>query len=231
MSDPFYIGVDPGQSIDPTAVAVVQRVSRDNGKPLFRCGHLERLPLATPYPGVVQHVRRLVSKEPFLGHSELVLDLTGVGRPVGDLFQAEGLRPVKVSITAGDNETRNEHGIWHVAKLLLVSTVQALLHDGRLQIQKDLPEAPVLKVELEDFRASVTDSGRWTFGARSGAHDDLVLALALALWRASRRAPMYVHPSVLARSALSPALRPGYNSFDPASYHEPYPWPVHQRRS
>jgi hypothetical protein len=228
MSDPFYIGVDPGQSIDPTAIAAVQRVVRADGKPVFRCGHLERLPLATPYPGVVQHVRRLVSKEPFLGHSELILDLTGVGRPVADLFQAEGLRPVKVSITAGDNETRNEHGIWHVAKLLLVSTVQALLHDGRLQIQKDLPEAPVLKVELEDFRASVTDSGRWTFGARSGAHDDLVLALALALWRASRRAPMYVHPSVLARSAL---LRTGYNPIDPTSRHEPYPWWVHQRRS
>jgi hypothetical protein len=78
----------------------------------------------------------------------------------------------------------------------------------------------------------VTDSGRWTFGARSGAHDDLVLALALALWRASRRAPMYVHPSVLARSALSPArLRTGYNSIDPPSHHEPYPWWVHQRRS
>jgi hypothetical protein len=132
----------------------------------------------------VQHVYRLISHPPFLGHSELVLDLTGVGRPVADLFQAEGLRPVKVSITAGDNETVNEHGIWHVAKLLLVSTVQAQLHDGRLQIQKDLPEAPILKLELEDFRATVTDSGRWTFGARSGAHDDLVLALALALWRA-----------------------------------------------
>jgi Terminase RNaseH-like domain len=232
MNAHFYIGVDPGQAVDPTAIAVVQRIANANGKPTFRCGHLERLPLATPYPGVVQHVRRLVSKEPFLGHSELVLDLTGVGRPVADLFQAEGLRPVKVSITAGDSETLNDHGIWHVAKLLLVSTVQALLHDGRLQIQKDIPEAPVLKVELEDFRASVTDSGRWTFGARSGAHDDLVLALALALWRASRRAPMYVHPSVLARSALSPArLRTGYNSFDPPSHHEPYPWWVHQRRS
>ena len=114
---------------------------------------------------------------------------------------------------------------------MLVSTVQALLHDGRLQIQKDLPEAPVLKMELEDFRASVTDSGRWTFGARSGAHDDLVLALALALWRASRRAPMYVHPSVLARSALSPALRPGYNSIDLPFQSEPYPWRGYQRRS
>ncbi len=29
-----------------------------------------------------------------------------------------------------------------------------------------------------------TDSGHWTFNARSGKHDDLVLALAIALWRA-----------------------------------------------
>jgi hypothetical protein len=40
---------------------------------------------------------------------------------------------------------------------------------------------------------------------------------------------MYIHPSVLARSAL---LRPGYNLFDTTpSHHEPYPWRVHQKRS
>jgi hypothetical protein len=33
------------------------------------------------------------------------------------------------------------------------------------------------------MRATVTDAGRWTFGARSGKHDDLVLALAVALFR------------------------------------------------
>jgi hypothetical protein len=54
----------------------------------------------------------------------------------------------------------------------------------------------------------------------------------LALWRASRRAPMYVHPSVLARSALSPALlRTGYNPLDSPSQPQPYPWRVHQGRS
>ena len=30
----------------------------------------------------------------------------------------------------------------------------------------------------------MTDSGYWRFGARSGKHDDLVLAVAIALWRA-----------------------------------------------
>jgi hypothetical protein len=230
----FYLGVDPGQSIDPTALAIIERIADPAGgkKPVYRCGYLERLPLNTPYPGIVRHVRQLVSREPFRGRTELILDLTGVGRPVADLFNAEGLRPVKVTITAGSEETRNEQGNWHVAKLLLVSTVQTMLHDGRLHIHRDLAEAPVLQAELEDFRATVTDSGRWTFGARAGAHDDLVLALALALWRASRHAPMQIHPDVLARSAMPPAqLRPGYNSVDRSSYHEPYPWRVHQKRS
>lgn len=197
----YTIGCDPGQSIDPTAFCVVRRI--DGGqKPLFQVGHLERLPLNTPYPGVVTHARRLLQQEAFHGRAELVLDLTGVGRPVADLFHAEGVRPIKVTITAGSEELHDDKtGIYHVAKLVLISTVQTLLHDGRLLIQKDLPDAPALRTELEDFRATVTDSGRWTFGARAGQHDDLVLALALACWRANKRRPMQIHPSVVAKSA------------------------------
>ena len=70
-------------------------------------------------------------------------------------------------------------------KLNLISRVWALLHDGRLKIHKGLPDAPALVAELQDFRAEVTDSGYWRFGARSGKHDDLVLAVAIALWRAN----------------------------------------------
>src|SRR5215472_5002114 len=161
----YTIGIDPGQSIDPTAFAAVYCL-QDGAKPLFRCGYLERLPLDTPYPGIIQHARRLLQQKRFLGRTELVLDLTGVGRPVGDMFRTEGLHPVKVTITAGHEETVVD-GIHHVAKLILVSHVQALLHDGRLQIQQDLPDAPVLRNELADFRATVTDSGNWRFGARA----------------------------------------------------------------
>jgi hypothetical protein len=59
-----------------------------------------------------------------------------------------------------------------------------LLHAGRLKINKNLADVEALVGELQEFRAQVTDSGRWTFGARGSAHDDLVLALAIALWRA-----------------------------------------------
>jgi hypothetical protein len=200
----YTIGIDPGQSIDPTAFAVVRRV--DGGtKPIFQCGHLERLPLNTPYPGVVRRAQHL--RYDFPG-AELVLDLTGVGRPVYDLFQLEGLRPVRVTITAGHEEIVDDRGGHHVPKLVLISSVQALLHDSRLLIQKNLPEAPALRAELEDFRATVTDSGRWTFGARSGAHDDLVLALALAVWRANRKNPTNIDPSFLAKVMQMGPARP-----------------------
>ena len=91
--------------------------------------------------------------------------------------------PIGVTITAGD-ATSNDGLIYRVPKITLISRIQALLHDGKLKIHKELPDAAALVAELQDFRADVTDSGYWKFGARSGKHDDLVLALAIALWRA-----------------------------------------------
>ncbi len=88
-----------------------------------------------------------------------------------------------MTITGGDAVT-NDGPVWRVAKLILISRVQALLHSGQLKIHKALPDAPALVAELQDFRAEVTDTGYWKFGARSGKHDDLVLALAIACWRA-----------------------------------------------
>jgi hypothetical protein len=182
----YVVGCDLGQSRDPTAIAVVRRFDDDvgnPGRPIFQVGHLERLPLGTPYPGVVRHVLRMLGAAPLRGKAELVIDFTGVGRPVFDMFQGQGVSPIGVTITAGDAVTC-EGMIYRVPKLVLISRVQALLHDGRLKIHKDLLDAPALVAELQDFRAEVTDSGYWKFGARSGKHDDLVLAVAIALWRA-----------------------------------------------
>ena len=55
---------------------------------VYRVGYLERLPLGTPYPGIVAHVARLLGRLP---GAELVIDLTGVGRPVFDMFRFSGI--------------------------------------------------------------------------------------------------------------------------------------------
>jgi hypothetical protein len=195
-----FIGVDLGQSHDPTAIAVVRRlrflVSRDvqqstptwtEERPtIFQCGYLERVPLHTVYPAIVAHVGRLLERPIWKGKIDLAIDQTGVGRPVCDMFASAGLTFTNVMITGGASES-SEGRSWHVPKMTLVSSLQALLHEGRLHIQKDLCEAAELVRELQDFRVRYTDSGHLTFNAREGKHDDLVLALAIAVWRAQKQ--------------------------------------------
>ena len=149
--------------------------------PIFQVGYLERVPLGTPYPGIVAHVGRLLTKLP--GHPELVIDFTGVGRPIFDMFVYSGISPTGVLITGGTAETRDGPSC-AVPKLTLVSRLRALLHEGRLKILRELDEAETLVRELQDFRVDYTAAGHLTFNARSGKHDDLVLALAIAVWRA-----------------------------------------------
>src|SRR5881227_3967640 len=82
----YTVGCDLGQSHDPTAIAVVRRLDQYPAKPLFQVGYLARLPLGTPYPAVVTHVTHMLSRPPLRGKAELVIDFTGVGRPVFEMF-------------------------------------------------------------------------------------------------------------------------------------------------
>lgn len=200
LDDPRYryerdyaIGVDVGQAHDPTAICVTEKISAINLKPrlypevrpIFNVRHLERLKLGMSYPDQVQHVCRLVAR---MGeHSPSVwVDYTGVGRPVFDLFKQARVRSLRgVTITSGQQATQaaDRH---NVPKVQLVSRLQALLHSHELRIAASLPDAPVLLRELQDFRVKFTDAGNATWNAREGAHDDLVLALALSVYGADR---------------------------------------------
>jgi hypothetical protein len=68
--------------------------------------------------------------------------------------------------------------------------VQALLHTGQLKVAAGLVDAPALLKELKDFRVTFTTAGHAIFNARQGAHDDLALALALAVFGASQPRPI-----------------------------------------
>jgi hypothetical protein len=179
----YTVGVDLGQSNDFTAICIVRKLEEPGQKPIFQVGHLSRIPLGTPYPAVVSHVIDLLCRPQIRGKCELVIDYTGVGRPVFDMFRDHGTSPIGVNITGGTAIT-HEGLIWSVPKGHLISRIQMLLHAGRLEIHSDLPDASALVGELQSFKADFTDTGYIKFNARSGAHDDLVLALGVALWRA-----------------------------------------------
>ena len=66
----------------------------------------------------------------------------------------------------------------------MVSVLQVLLQSARFKFINSLPEAPNLIPGMLNFHLTVIEAANDTYGSRSGAHDDLVLAVALALWRA-----------------------------------------------
>lgn len=180
----FFVGLDLGQTTDHTAVAMVEAIERKNEQPEYRLHHLERLPLRTSYPEIVAYVRKGMAQ---LKEADLVVDCTGVGRPVVDMFRHHDVYPVAVTITGGSAQTKDDAtGEWHVPKRALVSTLQILLQSGRLKVAKRIKDADAFKVELLNFKFKVSQSAHTSFDAKSGEHDDLVMAAALACWRAMR---------------------------------------------
>jgi hypothetical protein len=187
MVNPFVVGADLGQACDFSAIAVVERLAATITAPgVFAVRHLERLPLGTPYPRVAARLVELFDREPLSGGA-LVVDETGVGRPVVDLLRTLPIKATvcPLTITSGTRARVDEHGRWRVAKKLLVANVRSLIASGRLKVADGLPDAGVLLRELTDFRVSITSKANETFGAGShGGHDDLVVAVALAVWAA-----------------------------------------------
>jgi len=194
--DKWILAADLGQSTDPTAICALNyrvcphaewtpdeklKTWTQKSDEFFDVRHLERLPLGTPYPAQVQHVASLLTRPP-LTAAALVIDETGVGRAVGDIFDTAGLRPNRITITAGMETTQHGARAWHVPKAQLISGVDARLHTGELRIAAALRDAGALADELKDFQRKVSDAGRSTWAARTGKHDDLVLAVAIALW-------------------------------------------------
>jgi hypothetical protein len=206
LTSRFYVGVDIGQASDPTAICVGELVTaslkrhlegqyrRPDGRPLqgyaelqankpkpeFRIRFLERLQLGMPYPVQASYLAVLINRLP---EAAVYLDATGVGRPVSDLFRQAGVKHTAVLITGGSEVTRRSESVG-VPKLELISRLQAALHSGELKIAAKIPDAAALVRELQEFRASWSDAGNLMFNAKQGAHDDLVIACALAIWGA-----------------------------------------------
>jgi hypothetical protein len=154
--------------------------------------HLDRVVLGTSYPDVVRIVCDAVGDVERFGPCTLVVDATGVGAPVVDLLREAGLhaRAVAVTITGADGVSRRSNGDWLVPKRDLVTGLQLMLQQEELRIASGIRAGDVLVKELREMRVKVGASGHENFEAwRSGAHDDLVLATALACWRSRLRIP------------------------------------------
>ena len=204
----FCVGVDLGQSRDFSTIVVnelnlatrtyyqehprepnsLPSVLREETVAHHRLRHIERIPLGTSYPDVLERVAAVMRLVPVLPRPPMaIFDQTGVGRPVVDLARRMELQPYGVTITAGSQEKleRNEA---HVAKKILASVIAVALDTERLTVVANGPHVEVLKEELRNFRVKITaDTGNEKLEAwRDSQHDDLVLGAALAVWAGER---------------------------------------------
>jgi len=121
----------------------------------------------------------------------LVVDHTGVGVAVVDLFKDAHLDPIAITITGGDTVSRDGNH-YRVPKRDLVTTTQVAMQQGHLKFAATLPSLAILKAELSAFTYKLSNAGHDSYADwREREHDDLVLAVALAVWYALQ--PVY-HP-------------------------------------
>jgi hypothetical protein len=109
-----------------------------------------------------------------------------VGTAAVSLSRSGSLYVTTVTLVAGD-QSAHEGSDYRVPKKDLVSVTQVLLQTGRLKIARALPHAELLARELMNFRSRVTAQAvESQLDWREGVNDDLVLALAIAAWRAEK---------------------------------------------
>ena len=163
----YFLGLDLGQKRDYSALVVVERAAHEK----IDVRYIERMPLGTPYPAVVDRVREIVQSDDLYRDCALAVDATGVGAPVVDMLRAARLdcELIAVTITGGGKENAGS-----VPKRDLMAGVELLLEKGQLRIGRQLRESSRLSRELVSMRT----------GKDSAEHDDLVIALSLACWRA-----------------------------------------------
>lgn len=186
----FFFGVDLGRDQDHSAIGLIERIelTRVEGMTAsieykFNLTFLERIPLATPYPDVIQRVkdaiRRLLLN--VNAYPTLVVDGTGVGAPLVDDFRKmrSDCYVVPVIITSGSSASERKDGTRLIPRRDLLMAVHMLVENGQLQIPQDLPYHEDLLREALNLSHDGTPRS-------TTEHDDLIMSVALAAHSARR---------------------------------------------
>src|SRR5947209_16897152 len=188
MNSEYFLGLDLGQRMDRSAVALVRPTEIVDGvdwvrfepRRAPRCDveYVSRLRMGASYAAVVEAVRELTRRPELKGRCTVVVDATGVGMPVVEMLRAVDLAAsiVPVMITGGATPHRSR-GVWYVPRRDLMVNLRGMLERKELRIAAGSREGGHLIEELANLR--------WDSRARSRVHDDLAFALALACWRAT----------------------------------------------
>jgi hypothetical protein len=204
----FHLGADLGKQADYTAVCFLQKrtpldkYSRPNGAAMFEVLTMKRFDLRTSYIEIVKQISDRLRYPPFDSFRDnagknypakiptfLSFDQTGTGQAVGELlrndkFLDSRLEEIKAINITGGREPSEGNDAFNIPKRDLIMTTLIAFERGFLKFAGNMPELPTLVSELQNFEMRFTSKGNDTYSAKGTNHDDLVLALSLAVWSA-----------------------------------------------
>lgn len=204
----FTLGADLGQSIDPTALCLIERRCFETGNTEWITGAregamnprrelavrriirgLEILPLGKSYYDVADHVAARKVQADALGKCQLVFDETGA-RGTGEIIRERIPTAIGVVLTGtSDEENYLSENRWSLPKADMVTRLFGAIESRDLEGAADLTDFEGFVRHLIDLRRKVSAIGHYSFNAREGAHDDYVTAAGLAYWWSSRPIP------------------------------------------
>lgn len=194
------------------------------GRPLFHARSIERLPLGTTYDGIAARTAKIMDNLQRLDERRrddgvpgfqtlLLVDAIGTERPVVEMMQKRGLKPISITLTGGDGVIQHDRYTVSVGKSYMVGQMQALLQNDQWALGDD-DLADIVIREAQSYQIKVSEAGHASFAARSGAHDDLVCAAGLSILR-WRRIPPRRRVHLLDTLAVGEPVPGGWDGRDP----------------
>jgi hypothetical protein len=162
----MIVGIDIARTCDHTAIVVLDG---------WTVRLVEQLPIGLEYKEIVEQLKQYIDRA-----DRVFVDATGIGDPILEQLKDHAIdKIVGIKITGG-NTARTGGRQWSVPKKILAQALVQAFGREALTIEAPEPGRSILRRELLAFnyRPGIVPK----FEARPGAHDDCVLALALAVF-------------------------------------------------
>jgi phage FluMu gp28-like protein len=161
----YYAGVDFGKHKDYSTVAVVKRENQN-----IQLAYLHEFELGTAYANIINHLAKAQQK---FNLQKVIVDQTGMGEPILDELKAQGFTNVQgLTFTV---KTKEE----------LLTTLKILMEQKRLK----LPYHRRLCQQINEQQFEYSRTGHLLYSHPEGSHDDMLWALSMAVWAATRETP------------------------------------------
>ena len=191
----WYLGLDLGQRHDHSALAAIELIWIFRGicrvtyvhhyQPEAVIRSLTRFPLGTCYDELQKIVESRLDNLP-PSKKELIIDAGGPGPPVVDRLRKTlpgNVKILPVIITGGKGINTLTGGYTGIPRRTLITTLLLAMGTGSLVCEEATENFVKFEDELVELRGDNTHPGT------SRAHDDLVMAVSLALSSATRDVP------------------------------------------